>query len=174
MLGVQFMVRLCLSLTHPLQHVFFFLSFAWWLLLLNWFSTPPKHPPSSQPEEIFLYVDVDSVCLWEEVCSGSSYVVILNQNSNFCCLMHSVWYSCNSRQNWVRQTFCVLCYSCFITLVHITSWGRPHPHRWVLQLLRDWHDFSLCEYFPLTISLINNRPRSHTLWRHCLSAIPFI
>lgn len=155
------MVRLCLRLTHPLQHVFFFFSLICLMVVVAQLVLPP--PPTSQPEEIFPYVDVDSVCLWEEVSSGSSYVVILNQNSNFCCLMHSVWYSCNSRQNWVRQTFSVLCYSCFITLVHITSWGRQHPHKWVLQLLRDWHNFSLCEYFPLKISLINNRPRSHML-----------
>lgn len=31
-------------------------------------------------EEIFLYVAVHSVCLWEEVSSGSSYFTILNQN----------------------------------------------------------------------------------------------
>lgn len=49
-------------------------------------------------EEIVPYVSVDLTCSWEEMSSGSSYVVILNWNSQvFFCIQLSLKVTCYSR-----------------------------------------------------------------------------
>lgn len=66
------MFRLCLSLSYLLSYVFF--SFPQCKgVSLPVFSFFP-------PEEIVAYVAVDSMCLWEKVNPGASYVNIFNQN----------------------------------------------------------------------------------------------
>lgn len=66
------MLRSCLPLSYPFNVGFF--SFAQCVGLAQLVSG------FLSEEKFFSFVAIDSVCPWEEMSSGASYVTILNQN----------------------------------------------------------------------------------------------
>ena len=81
-------------------------------------------------EEIFLYVAVHLVCLWEEVSSGSSYFTILNQNF-YCGVLMVIFYFSHSFH---------ICYLTFI----LRKNSSPYMLVW-------GHWYLLFEYTPMLL-----------------------